>query len=48
MAVGVISLPLFQFSDDVGVPLAGAKLYSYLAGTSTPSALYADHLGDTP
>lgn len=48
MAVSVISLPLLQFLDDVGVPLAGAKLYSYLAATSTPAALYADYLGVTP
>lgn len=48
MAVSVIALPLLQFLDDVGVPLAGAKLYSYLAATSTPAALYADYLGVTP
>lgn len=48
MAVSVITLPLLQFLDDVGVPLAGAKLYSYLAGTTTPAALYGDYLGVTP
>src|ERR1700704_1472165 len=48
MAVSVVSLPLLQFFDDAGHPLAGAQLFSYLAGTSTPAALYADYRGVTP
>lgn len=36
--------PLFfpQFFDDNGDPLAGGKLYTYLAGTSTPATTYVD------
>jgi microcystin-dependent protein len=40
-------LPIQQFFDDNGAPLAGGKLYSYAAGTSTPQATYAD-AGGTP
>jgi hypothetical protein len=34
--------PAWQELDANGVPYAGAKLYSYEAGTSTPLALYSD------
>jgi len=40
-----VALPLQQFFDDNGAPLAGGKLYSYQAGTSTPQATYADASG---
>lgn len=36
-----------RFFDEDGNPLAGGKLYSYIAGTSTPSATYTDESGDT-
>ena len=40
---GVIAtIPLFQFSNALGLPLAGGKLYTYLAGTTTPVATYQD------
>lgn len=40
---------IFQkFTDDNGDPLAGGKVYSYIAGTSTPAATYTDESGDTP
>lgn len=37
-----------QFFDDNGVPLAGGKLYSYAAGTTTPQATYTSASGATP
>lgn len=37
-----------RFLDDDGNPLAGGKVWSYLAGTSTPAATYTDRSGSTP
>lgn len=37
-----------QFFDDNGDPLAGGKLYSFVAGTTTPAATYTDYTGVTP
>lgn len=37
-----------RYFDTNGAPLAGGKLYSYIAGTSTPSATYQDESGFTP
>lgn len=34
--------PRYQFLDSNGEPLAGGKLYTYEAGTSTPLATYTD------
>ena len=34
-----------QFFDNNGVPLAGGLIYTYLAGTSTPSATYTSSTG---
>jgi hypothetical protein len=40
---GVIAtIPRIQFSNALGLPLAGGKLYTYLAGTTTPVATYQD------
>ncbi len=39
---------LLQLFDDYGAVLAGGKVYSYEAGTSTPLATYQDRLGATP
>lgn len=36
-----------QFFSDSGVPLAGGKLYSYAAGTTTPQATYTSVSGST-
>lgn len=34
--------PRFQAFDNNGDPLPGAKLYFYLAGTTTPAETYSD------
>lgn len=34
-----------QFLDNAGQPISGGKLETYLAGTSTPAATYADSAG---
>ena len=48
----VVNLSLFggvgwQFFDNSGVPLAGGKIYTYLAGTTTPQATYTSSNGIT-
>lgn len=40
---GVIAtIPRYQFSNALGLPLIGGKLYTYLAGTTTPVSTYQD------
>jgi hypothetical protein len=34
-----------QFFDDSGVPLSGGKLFTYLAGTTTPATTYQSAAG---
>lgn len=46
MTVALSALP--QFFDQAGNPLAGGKVYTYAAGTSTPLATYTDRGGTTP
>jgi hypothetical protein len=43
-------LPVLRFRefDANGDPLAGGKVYSYLAGTSTPASTYTDQGAGTP
>lgn len=43
-----VNQPVFRAFDANGVPLAGGKLYSYAAGSSTPLATYADALNSAP
>lgn len=43
MATGTLAPALFpQYCDQDGHPLVGGKLWSYLAGTSTPTPTYTD------
>ena len=37
--------PRFQAIDDDGNPIAGGKLYTYAAGTTTPLATYTSAAG---
>jgi len=37
----------FQFFTTTGLPLAGGKIYTYQAGSSTPLATYTDNTGAT-
>lgn len=38
----------WQFFDANGVPLAGGKIYTYEAGTTTPAPTYTSSTGATP
>lgn len=40
-------MPVMQFFDNNGDPLAGGRLYTYEAGTTTPLATYTDETGGT-
>lgn len=37
-----------SFEDSAGLPLVGGKLYTYIAGTSTPQQTFVDAAGTTP
>ena len=39
--------PKLQFFDANGAPLAGGKLYTYEAGSTTPQVTYTDYVGGT-
>jgi hypothetical protein len=43
-----INQPVFRAFDSNGHPLAGGKLYTYAASSSTPQATYADAGGSSP
>lgn len=45
MVATLSPLPLQQYVDQNGVPLAGGWLYTYIAGTSTPQPTYTDASG---
>lgn len=40
--------PKMQFESAAGVPLSGGKVYTYVAGTTTPQATFTDAAGATP
>lgn len=45
--VALLPPPKIQFFDANGNPLAGGKIYTYAAGTSTPLATYSESTGTT-
>jgi hypothetical protein len=47
MGATLSPVPVQQFFDDNGTPLAGGKLYSFAAGTDTPIDTYTDYTGNT-
>ena len=47
MAAYLTPEPKLQFFSTAGVPLAGGKIYTYDAGTTTPLATFADSAGIT-
>lgn len=46
--VNLAPLPKQRFVDNNGVPLAGGKLFTYIAGSTTKQASYTDSTGTTP
>lgn len=47
MTTNLFPTPVMQFFDANGNPLAGGKLFTYQAGTTTPQATYTDYGGGT-
>lgn len=48
MTVSLSPLPIQRFYDNSGALAVGGKLYTYVAGTTTPQATYIDSTGGTP
>jgi hypothetical protein len=46
--VASIGHPRLRAFDNNGKPLAGGKLYTYRAGSTTPAVTYTDHTGNVP
>lgn len=46
--VALSPLPVMQFTDNNGVPLAGGEVFTYAAGTTTKINTYTDSTGATP
>ena len=47
MTMQLSPLPKFFALNNVGLPLTGGLLYTYIAGSSTPKATYSDSTGNT-
>jgi hypothetical protein len=47
MAKVLLTTPKIQFFDNNGDPLSGGKIYTYVAGTTTPKDSYTDSSGST-
>lgn len=47
MAINLTPCPRLQFVDANGDPISGGKVYTYVAGTTTPLATYTDYTGAT-
>jgi len=43
----VLSVPRFRAFTQAGLPMAGGKVYTYAAGTTTPKATYTDLAGSS-
>lgn len=48
MTTTISPVPFLAFFDANGIPLAGGKLYTYAAGTTTPLATYTAYAGTVP
>lgn len=48
MTTTLLPVPKARFFDASGAPLAGGKVYTYVAGTTTPKTTYTDAGGGTP
>jgi Right handed beta helix region len=48
MTTQLSPLPVFRAWDNLGLPLVGGKLFTYVAGTTTKQATFTDSTGGTP
>jgi len=48
MTTALLPVPIFRAFDSAGNPLAGGKLYTYVANSLTPQATWSDYAGSTP
>ena len=48
MTANLLPCPKARFFTASGVPLSGGKVYTYVAGTTTPKVTYTDASGLTP